>query len=126
MKFSITDFFSKYDQIRSFRRICSHLLKKSLMDDFIFWLVIVKGELTSDTVNYDTKTKAYVPICAVRVTYQKGQSRWKTTTEDLLWQIFNIQSRNVCLSRKILYQYFDVFSPAWGSFTPENTSYEIT
>ena len=72
MKFSITDFFSKYDQIRSFRRICSHLLKKSLMDDFIFWLVIVKGELTSDTVNYDTKTKAYVPICAVRVTYQKG------------------------------------------------------
>ena len=55
------------------------------MDDFIFWLVIVKGELTSDTVNYDTKTKAYVPICAVRVTYQKGQSSWKTATEDLLW-----------------------------------------
>ena len=96
------------------------------MDDFIFWLVIVKGELTSDTVNYDTKPKAYVPICAVRVIYQKGQSRWKTTTEDLLWQIFNIQSRNVCLSKKILYQYFDVFSPAWGSFTSENISYEIT
>ena len=31
MKFSIKDFFSKYDQIRSFLQIWSHLLKKSLM-----------------------------------------------------------------------------------------------
>ena len=30
MKFSIKDFFSKCDQIRSFLRIWSHLLKKSL------------------------------------------------------------------------------------------------
>ena len=36
MKFSIKDFFSKYDQIRSFQRILSHLLKKSLMGNFIF------------------------------------------------------------------------------------------
>ena len=35
-KFSIKDFFSKYDQIRSFLRIWSHLLKKSLMENFIF------------------------------------------------------------------------------------------
>ena len=36
MKFSIRDFFSKYDQIRSFLRIRSHLLKKSSMENFIF------------------------------------------------------------------------------------------
>ena len=36
MKFSIKDFFSKCDQIRSFLRIWSHLLKKSLMGNFIF------------------------------------------------------------------------------------------
>ena len=36
MKFSIKDFFSKCDQIRSFLRIWSHLLKKSLMENFIF------------------------------------------------------------------------------------------
>ena len=36
MKFSIKDFFSKCDQIHSFLRICSHLLKKSLMENFIF------------------------------------------------------------------------------------------
>ena len=36
MKFSIKDFFSKCDQVRSFQRIWSHLLKKSLMENFIF------------------------------------------------------------------------------------------
>ena len=36
MKFSIKDFLSKFDQIRSFLRIWSILLKKSLMENFIF------------------------------------------------------------------------------------------
>ena len=39
MKFSIVDFFSKCDQIRSFLRIWSHLLKKSTMENFIFCAV---------------------------------------------------------------------------------------
>ena len=36
MKFSIKDFFSKCDQIRRKLQIWSHLLKKSLMVNFIF------------------------------------------------------------------------------------------
>ena len=36
MNFSIKDFTSKCDQIRSFLRIWSHLLEKSLMVNFIF------------------------------------------------------------------------------------------
>ena len=36
MKFSIKSFFNKYDQIRSLLRIWSHLLKKSVMENFIF------------------------------------------------------------------------------------------
>ena len=36
MKFSIKDFFCKFDQIRSFLRIWSHLLKKFLMENFFF------------------------------------------------------------------------------------------
>ena len=36
MKFSIKDFFSKCDQIRGFLWIWSHLLKKLLMENFIF------------------------------------------------------------------------------------------
>ena len=36
MKFSIKDCFSKCDQIHRKLRICSHLLKKSLVENFIF------------------------------------------------------------------------------------------
>ena len=36
MKFSIKDFFSKCDLIRSFLWIWSHLLKKSLIENFIY------------------------------------------------------------------------------------------
>ena len=42
MKFSIKNFFSKFDQTRSFLRIWSHLLKKSLMKNFIFCAVMVQ------------------------------------------------------------------------------------
>ena len=43
MKFSIKDFFSKCDQIRSFLRIWRYLLKKSLMENFIFCKVFYKS-----------------------------------------------------------------------------------
>ena len=41
VKFSITDFFSKCDQIRRKLRIWSHLLKKSVMENFIFCAVML-------------------------------------------------------------------------------------
>ena len=40
MKFSIKDFFSKCDQIHRKLRIWSHLLKKSLMENFVFGAVL--------------------------------------------------------------------------------------
>ena len=44
--FSTKDFFSKCDQIRSLLSIWSHLLKKSLVENFIFCEVMVKqGEV---------------------------------------------------------------------------------
>ena len=48
LKFSIKDFFSKFDQIRSFLRIWSHLPKKSLMGNFIF-LCNVRSLLSKET-----------------------------------------------------------------------------
>ena len=39
MNFFIKDFFTKCDQIRSFLRIWSHLLRKSLLENFIFCAV---------------------------------------------------------------------------------------
>ena len=47
MKFSIKDFFSKCDQIRSLLRVWSHLLKKSLMENFIFCAVTENSKLRS-------------------------------------------------------------------------------
>ena len=41
LKFSIEGFFSKCDQIRSFLQIWSNLLKKSLMEKFIFCTMII-------------------------------------------------------------------------------------
>ena len=45
MMFSIKNFFSKCHQIRSFLRIWSLLLKKSLTEDFIFCAVLSQGRL---------------------------------------------------------------------------------
>ena len=40
MTFSIKDFFSKCGQIRKNLQICSHLLKKPIMENFIFCAVL--------------------------------------------------------------------------------------
>ena len=45
MKFSIKDFFSKCDQMRRKLQIWSHLLKKSLTENFIFCTVLVYRNL---------------------------------------------------------------------------------
>ena len=42
MMFSMKDFFSKCEQIRRNLRICSHLLKKSLIENFIYCAVSSK------------------------------------------------------------------------------------
>ena len=40
MKFSIKNFFSKCDQIRSFLQIWSHILKKPSMGNFVYSAVV--------------------------------------------------------------------------------------
>ena len=50
MKFSSKGFFSKCDQIRSYLRIWSHLLKKSIMENFIFCAMLLLN--TPDNSNY--------------------------------------------------------------------------
>ena len=57
-KFSIKDFFSKCDQIRSFLSIWSHLPKKFIMDNFIFWAVI---KVTLDNVIFSSLSNK--PTC---------------------------------------------------------------
>ena len=59
MKFSIKDFFSKYDQIRSFLQIWSHLLKKSLMENLIFFAVLIKTTI-SESIPGQTMIDKYL------------------------------------------------------------------
>ena len=57
MKFSIKDFFSKCDQIRSFLRVWSHLLKESLLENFHFLCSVnvrMKQNKTELETNIDT------------------------------------------------------------------------
>ena len=51
MKLSTKDFFSKCDQIPNFLRIWSNLLKKSLIENFIFCAVIGKSKKKKLTPN---------------------------------------------------------------------------
>ena len=86
MKFSIKDFFSKCDQIRRKLRIWSHLLMKSLMENFIFCAVVVITAVknrekscsiflgfakVSDRVNHDILVKKlkYHGICGLSLNW---------------------------------------------------------
>ena len=62
MKFSIKDFFSKCDHIRRKLRIWTHLLKKSLIENFIF-CAVAAGDLNIDVLNL-TKIK-YLYNCVL-------------------------------------------------------------
>ena len=63
MKFSIKNFFCKFDQIRRKLRIWSHLLKKSLMENFIFCAVKLRiynyRNINSNSNNKVIITKVY-------------------------------------------------------------------
>ena len=60
MKFSIKDFFSKFDQIRSFLWIWSYFLKKSFIENFIFCTVNWFYEFVfTEPVNYDLISYTY-------------------------------------------------------------------
>ena len=61
MKFSIKDFLSKCGQIRSILRIWSHLLTKSLMENFIFGAVFKAH-------GYDDISIRMIKICDNSVT----------------------------------------------------------
>ena len=70
-KFSIKNFFSKCNQIRRKLRIWSHLLKKCLMEKFIFCAVALKVQITP------TKTTMYyalIIVCFHKEQYFLGAS----------------------------------------------------
>ena len=73
MKFSITDFFRKYDQIRRFLRVWSHLLKKSLTEIFSFCAVSDANHAVPVVINPTdatfkiADTKLYLPVVTLSI-----------------------------------------------------------
>ena len=61
MKLSIKDFFGKYDQILRELRIWSHLLRRFLMENFIFCAVILSNIYGLGRIN-NPKSGTGVPI----------------------------------------------------------------
>ena len=59
MKFSTKDFSRKYDQMRSFLRIWSHLLTKSLTENFISCTVIFEEELKEFSILSEFSSKVW-------------------------------------------------------------------
>ena len=56
IKLSVSNFFRKCDEIRSFLRIWSHLLKKSLMKNFIFCTV----QFLLPNLDFKLRSKMYI------------------------------------------------------------------
>ena len=69
MKFSIKDFFSKCDQIRSYLQIWSHLLKISLIENFIFCKVKNndKSRKTPRILNEELASNAQKMLCVIEI-----------------------------------------------------------
>ena len=59
LKFSIKDFFSKYDQICHFLRIWSHLVKKSLVENFFLvqCRALLSGSILDLFINFEMSLK---------------------------------------------------------------------
>ena len=62
MKFSVKDCFSKWKQNLSKRRIYSHILKKSLVANFIFCAVMVEyfGKLLQKKLVFQKKNRFFI------------------------------------------------------------------
>ena len=77
MKFSIKDFSSKFDQVHKKLRVPSHLLKKSLMINLIFFAVTLLVDLNMlfvlkfiDFTKYSKFVRCHIVANMLRCDYQ--------------------------------------------------------
>ena len=91
-KISIKNFFSKYNKIRRKLRIYLHLLKKSLMENFIF--------LCSGRVQYKTNSqfKAFLWLWPTTTSW----NIWLPVTEELLSQCVTTGGPYIHILREVL------------------------
>ena len=110
MKFSIKDFFSKCDQIRSSLRIWSHLPKKSLMENFIFCAVIMEA----GSINYNGRCRSISVVCygAIWATFKPKLRKKNTPKKKLLY----FKKWNFLAPKKLNKKIFIEKLDSWGKF----------
>ena len=111
MKFSIKNFFSRCDQIPSFPWIWLHLLKKSLMENFIFCEVKVEGRYNTQ---YSNLPAFHCPLYKMWASSMTRKKHLNVTTRVVVsitvW--FSIHSQGILhvdqwrVSCRILYFFF--------------------
>ena len=116
MKFSIKDFFSKCDQISSFLRIWSHLLKKFLMENFIF--CVVRQTITS------------VAFTRNFLTWQHLRRNYNFLFSSYFWLGYVIMVNFSCKHKS---HFFEIFYYIWAhlqtdhaNIPPEHRKYKLT
>ena len=103
-KFSNTDFFSKCHQVRSFLRIWSHLLKKSLMENFkfcavrtvpsdFFWLWFTKFNHCVKNVRIRSYSGAY--FLTFRLNTDQNNSSYGHLSRSECYCLFKIKLREI-------------------------------
>ena len=119
MKFSIKDFFSKCDQICSFLPIWSHLLKKSLMENFILCTVSHKADVfevfgqSSFYLQYTWEyRKGFIQTCSERFTQFLVELPWQVPASFLvkLVELYSATFSERILSRMFFRAFLKFFN----------------
>ena len=103
MKFSIKGFFNKCDQVRSFLWICSHLLQKYFMENFILW-VMIHNENVQEKSMRNIKILVYSCIRLVVISFWifticiNALNATHQRTAGAIWNIEPVSRKNVELA----------------------------
>ena len=105
MKFSIKDLFSKCDQIRNFLWIWSHLMKKSLMENFIFSAVVtgIWKKIKFQTTQNTQKIPQVFPRPLIQFKVKNSESY---RNQSIFQQFKSIDSDDLCIIRNSCPQIF--------------------
>ena len=113
MKLSIKDFYRKCEQIRRKLRICSHLLKKSIMENLMFCAVLWENvtEVVRDSkwcLNSREFSKWWERVCSLLQLYTndiKGILKYLWNLRNTFWifVFFLLLQHIICLNQRNLH-----------------------
>ena len=122
MRFSFKNFFSNCDKIRSFMRIWSHIMKKSLMESFIFrglkphLIQVYHVFLVPDQRNL-SYLKVVLVVCSCQQLVKKMWTNnlrcWKLT-KYISWKLhvsFKTKGKRL-METKTAHHFFNTFQPS--------------